>query len=357
MPYRINSPNAQASYQIDENRLNRADGASLDYQLAEIQNEHPDWTPDQVRMAQQGALGGAPSQRLLTGYGLPARYRITGADPQQQPPISAVNPGSFGVNSLANSIARQQNQFRLGQITRAQSELDKLDPSDEDNTDKISELKGRIGALTEENSSGPAPAPAQPAVPLGEGTAGQEAPVYQAGGPGTSVNLSNGGNIYFGPAAGAPPFRVGSSPAPAPAGAPAASAQGVTNYFPGTPQPFSIPGPMTLGQDDSGDTAPAAPVPVVPTAKISLRNKLAAQQAALSSDNAPADMQNSVSNRIYKIDNSVTNPPSVFQVGPQSAAQQVSPNATPDQSVRVRNKTTGAMGTRLPDGTIVPDPQ
>lgn len=330
MAYSIQSPNAADDYQIDQYRLNRLGGANLDYQLAAIANEHPDWTPDQVRMAQRGGLGGAPSTRLLTGYGLPARYRITGADPQEQPPISAVNPGPLGANSLQSTFMRQQNAFRLGQISKAQSQLDKLDPSDDDNTTKISELKGRIGALTDETQSNqPAPEP-QPSVPMGEGTAGQEAPVYRAGGPAASVGLSNGGNVYFGPVAGAPAFGARPQAAATPAGAaPTPLAQ--PDYFPGITPPFSIPGPITIGQD-SNDSAPvAAPVASVPTAKIALRNKLKGQQNALETDNAPPAEIGSVSNRVYKLDNSITNAPAAFTAGPQDAIANAHPDWTPQQ--------------------------
>lgn len=326
MAYRINSPNAQDDYQIDQYRLGRLGGANLDYQLAQIANEHPDWTPGQVRLAAAGQLGGAPSTRLLTGYGLPARYRITGADPQEQPPISAVNPGFLNNNSLQNSIARQQNAFRLGQISKAQSELDKLDPTDSDDAPKISELKGRIGALTEEAAaSQPSDnTPPQPAVPLGEGTAGEEAPVYQPGGPAASVNLSNGGSIYFGPTAGAPAFRVGEQAAATPAPASNASVANPGNYFPGTPQPFSIPGP-DLGTDDSG----GAPVAAVAVSPKQIKNRIAVQkQIQELPDSTPDYIKNALTAKAVAMDGQATNTPAPFTIGPQTPADAL--NQLPD---------------------------
>ena len=333
MPYQINSPNAQDDYQIDQYRLNRLGGAQQDYQLAQIANEHPDWTPTQVRMAASGQIGGAPSTRLLTGYGLPARYRITGADPQEQPPISAVNPGELGGRQLVDWRAKQENAFRLGEIKSAQSQLDKLDPKDDDDADRISELKGRIGALEDENNNGPTNAQPEPAVPLGEGTAGQEAPIYQAGGPGTSVRLNNGGSIYFGPAAGAPPFRVGGTPAAPPASGAAAPNDGTNpnpgNYFPGSTPPFSIPsGPISDENPTGGSDANAAPAQVnLSAGQIKKRLALQKQIEDAGNNNAPQFLTDSLNARAAAMDNSFTNPPAAtasfsqpqpFRIGPQT---------------------------------------
>jgi hypothetical protein len=332
MSYQINSPNAQDDFQIDQYRLNRLGGANLDYQLAQIANEHPDWTPTQVRMAQSGGLGGAPSTRLLTGFGLPARYRITGADPQDEPPTSSVNPGGFGANSIQNSFMRQQNAFRLGQISKAQSQLDKLDPKDDDDAEKISELKGRIGALTEETQSNPTSEP-QAAVPLGEGTAGEEAPIYQPGGPDASRQLSNGGSVYFGSVAGAPPFRAGPQTTP-PQSATAPNVANPGNYFPGTQQPFSIPGPIT---DDSGDSAPAAPVVNLSPKQFKKRGALQSQIKAAGDNGSPQYIIDGLNAKAAAFDSTATNPPAAFSVsgtpqpfsiGPQDAASDPNPDFT-----------------------------
>lgn len=323
MAYSINSPNAQDDYAIDQYRLNRLGGANLDYQLAQIANEHPDWTPTQVRMAQQGGLGGAPSMRLLSGAGLPARFRITGQDfdPGQQP-AGAVNYAG-NPRQLVDWRAKQENAFRLGQIKSDQAQLDKLDPKDDDDADKIAELKGRIGALTDEaQSSASAPEP-QPAVPLGEGTAGQEAPVYKAGGPGTSVNLSNGGSVYFGPAAGAPPFRIGGSAVASAQPSSAAPAGNPGNYFPGTPQPFSILGPMAPIPDESSDAAPAAqPAPLHLSKKqinraITARNNL----KAVTDAGLPQPYIDAANGNVASVDESNTNAPAPFTAGPAAAPQ------------------------------------
>lgn len=339
MAYQLNSPNSQDDYQIDQYRLNRLGGANLDYQLAAIASQHPDWTPDQVRMAQQGALGGAPSTRLLSGAGLPAEYRITGRDfdPSQTDPV---NYGRNG-RPVIDRIANQNNAFRLGQIKSAQAEADKLDPDDPDDAKKLATLNGRIAAFTEEGQNQPA-SQSQSQLPdwalgtpnIGGGTAGEEAPVYKGDSNGTSTDLSNGGNIYFGPASGAPAFRVGSQAA-APSAPVANAPVAQPDYFPGSTPPFSIPGPITIGQDsdDAAPAAPAAAAPVasVPTSKIELRNKLKGQQNALIAANAPPAEIGSVSNRVFKLDNSITNPPAAFSAGPQDAITNAHPDWTPQQ--------------------------
>lgn len=351
MAYAI-QPNAQDADTLDRFRIARTSGANQDYQLAQIQHDHPDWTPTQVRMAYEGKLGGAPdTTRLVEGYGLSPNYRITGADPMEQPPYSSVNPRIpfSGYGGTQDWRARQDNQFRLGQIASATKEMVKLDPDDPDDANKISELKGRVAALTEEAQNSPQSAP--PPLPdwalgtpnIGSGTAGEEAPIYRAGGPGASVNLSNGGSIYFGPAAGAPAFRVGAQPAAAPVAASSAPAA-QPDYFPGTPPAFSIPaGPLTGDTENppmlGGEAEPdAAPSPAISSQTVKLRNSLAAQQKQLEDAGAPPEMINSASNRVFRLDNSVTNRPAFsigdqvslpFAAGPQSQGQQVAPNATP----------------------------
>jgi hypothetical protein len=325
MPYSIYSPNEQDADTLEQYRIGRTAGANLDYQLARIQDEHPDWTPTQVRMAQQGQLDGALSTRLLGGYGLPARYRITGADPGEIPPISAVNPGG-GAYSLNSSLARQQNAFRLGQITSAQKQLDKLDSSDSDYDTKKAELTGRINALTEEGQNSPqvqpqAPLPAWAAgTPnVGEGTSGEEAPVYQAGGPATSVKLSNGGSIYFGPAAGAPAFRIGSqAPAVAqlqppssvslpgsPVSPPSAFEPSAWQAGGGTP----MSAVFNLGGADSGSQTPAvAPVPTMSNAQIKKRLDM---EKVANDPNAPDYVKAVQAQKNADFDARMTNAPSV----------------------------------------------
>lgn len=319
MPYSISSPNAVDDYDIDQYRLARLGGAQQDYELARISNEHPDWTPDQVRLAQQGKLGGAPSTRLLTGAGLPARYRITGADPQAQPPYSAVNP-RFSGNSLSDSIARQENQFRLSQIQRAQMQLDKLDVNDPDDSDKISELKSRIQDFKVQNSETPAAAQPPSPVPLGEGTAGEEAPIYQAGGPAAVKRLSNGGTIYFGPAGGAPTFTTQRPSVAAAVQQP--SNPDVSGAFAGAVDPATlgnVPTPsFNLGSMPSLDgTAPTPSFKISPT-QIKKRVAIAKQLTELGPD-APQEYTDAVNDNLAAFDSSVTNPPSRFQVAPQAA--------------------------------------
>ena len=357
MAYRVTSPNAQDDYAIDQYRLQRLGGANLDYQLAQIQNDHPDWTPTQVRMAQQGALGGAPNTRLLTGYGLPARYRITGADPQEEPPISAVNPrGVGGGYSLSDSLARQQNKFRLDQITKAQTQLDKLDPDDDNYDSKKSELQGRIGALSEENNNGPQVASPQPAVPLGEGTAGEEAPIFQPGGPAATKQLSNGGSIYFGPVAGAPPFRV------APPAQPAAAAPqqpDVSNVFP-QPVPqsnFNDAGPLPGIMDMmDGGTAPQAAAPSYKISPNQIKKRLALQKEISSAGDsgAPPFITDALNTKAAAMDSSMTNPPAQFTLaqptpvrfGPPANSVIQLPDSTPGTS------SAAPAATKPPDAAI-----
>lgn len=328
MPYSISSPNAVDDYDIDQYRLARLGGAQQDYELARISNEHPDWTPNQVRLAQQGKLGGAPSTRLLTGAGLPARYRITGADPQAQPPYSAVNP-RFSGNSLSDSIARQENQFRLNQIQRAQMQLDKLDVNDPDDSDKISELKSRIQDFKTQNSEAPAAAQPQAPIPLGEGTAGEEAPVYQAGGPAAVRHLSNGGSIYFGPATGAPPFRVGAAPAPIQdvpaAGIVSDAPQSQTTLPAIQPASWWNRAKSVIGLGDplyTDSSPPAAPAPSfkVSPKQVEKRLAIAKQLKDLDSADAPQEYIDAVNNKLAAFDSSVTNPASQFRVSPQATS-------------------------------------
>lgn len=370
MAYRINSPNQQELYQIDQQRLNRLQGAEQDYELAQIQRDHPDWTPTQVRMAKDGKIAGSPdTTRLVEGYGLSPNYRITGADPMENPPYSAVNPRMRGGgNTLENSFARQQNAFRLGQISKAQTQLDKLDPEDDNYDTRKSELEGRINALTEESSAGGPVVKPEAAIPLGKGTAGEVADVYKAGGPGSFRRLSNGGSVYFGPVGGrpiddAPPSgtipagpesaAVMPSPPPAPSGPPAVASS-----------PWMIARRFLFGSPDQAPSTNA--IPNISTAKIALRNKLQSQQKALEAAEAPPELIGSASNRVYRIDNSVTNAPA-FRAGPmsQSAIDQA-PAALPDygtpapaptapKGIPVRNKKTGQTGLQMPDGTIIPD--
>ena len=347
MAYSLNSPNAQDDYQIDQYRLARYGGANQDYQLAQIANQHPDWTPAQVRMAAAGQLGGAPSTRLLTGYGLPARYRIGGGDfdPGQNIQPDALTPGGVaGGRQLVDWRAKQDNAFRLGEIKSAQAQIDKLDPNDPDDSDKINELKGRIGGLTDEATASAASNVNQPQSQLpdwamgtpniGEGTSGQEAPVYQAGGPAAVKQLSNGGSIYFGPAAGAPPFRVGGTPAAPPASGAAAPNDGTNpnpgNYFPGSTPPFSIPsGPISDENPTGGSDANAAPAPVnLSAGQIKKRLALQKQIYDASQDaGTPQFLTDSLNARAAAMDNSFTNPPAAtasfsqpqpFRIGPQT---------------------------------------
>ena len=376
MAYSINSPNAQDDYQIDQYRLNRLGGAQQDYQLAQIANDHPDWTPAQVRMAAQGALGGAPNTRLLTGYGLPARYRITGADPQEQPPISAVNPGAYGTGrQLVDWRGKQENAFRLGQIKSAQAQLDKLDPTDSDDADKINELKGRIGALTEEAASSQPQAGAPSQLPdwalgtpnVGGGTAGQEAPVYQAGGPAAAKQLSNGGSIYFGPAAGAPAFRVGGSTAASPpAGAngspvPADTSANPGNYFPGSAPQFSIPsGPISDENPTGGGDANAAPALNISPKLI--KKRLAVQkQIDNASDSTPDYIKSALTAKAVAMDNAATNAPAPFSIGPQTPSDAFSQlpdsgNPAPSMNGLLPKITSQSDYDALPSGAKYVDP-
>lgn len=332
MAYRINSD----SDAIEQYRLNRLAGANLDYELAGIAHDHPDWTPTQVKMAAQGKLAGAPdTTRLVEGYGLPASYRITGADPQEDPPFSAVNPrgsyriGTGGGNSLDNSFARQQNAFRLGQISHAQTQLDKLKPDDDNyDTDKA-KLEGRIAALTEEGQSSAAPLPPQPAVPLGEGTAGEEAPIYKPGGPDSFKRLSNGGSVYFGSAAGAPAFRIAPQvtvrDAPEPTTIPADSQAPTPAASVGTPtiNKWSILRNAALASNGSVSIPDAISDPnnfqVVnpdgsissgPVAKLSPNQvkKRIALQAQITNPNTPAYVQDTLNAKARAFDSAATNP-------------------------------------------------
>lgn len=335
MAYSISSPSAQDDAELDQFRINRLGGAQMDYELARIAAEHPDLTPDQVRMVQQGGLGVSPSTRLLTGAGLPARYRITGADPQEQPPYSAINPRPIGRNSLSDSIARQENQFRLNQIQRAQSQLDKLDPTDDDNSDKISELKGRIEDFKSQASESPAVAPTPATIPLGEGTAGEEAPVYQAGGPAAVRRLSNGGSIYFGPAAGAPPFRVGAAPQPAPnAAQPVAAPPDSGNAFMGAVDPATLGGVPTpafqLGNIPALDGSAPAPAFRISPTQIKKRVAIAKQLTALGPD-APQEYVDAVNSKLADFDSSVTNPAAKsFRISAPQTATDAAFGALPD---------------------------
>lgn len=326
MAYSISSPSAQDDAELDQFRINRLGGAQMDYELARIAAEHPDLTPDQVRMVQQGGLGVSPSTRLLTGAGLPARYRITGADPQEQPPYSAINPRPIGRNSLTDSIARQENQFRLNQIQRAQSQLDKLDPTDDDNSDKINELKGRIEDFKSQASESPAVAPTPATIPLGEGTAGEEAPVYQAGGPAAVRRLSNGGSIYFGPAAGAPPFRVGAAPAPIqdiPAAGTVSAAPQIQPTAPAIqPASWWNRAKSVIGLGDplyTDSNPPAAPAFKISPTQIKKRLAIAKQLKDLV-EGAPQPYVDAVNDKLKAFDSSVTNPAAQpFRIAPQAA--------------------------------------
>lgn len=400
MAYSINSPSAQDDYQIDQYRLNRLGGAQQDYQLAQIANDHPDWTPAQVRMAAQGALGGAPNTRLLTGYGLPARYRITGADPQEQPPISAVNPGAYGTGrQLVDWRGKQENAFRLGQIKSAQAQLDKLDPTDSDDADKINELKGRIGALTEEAASSQPQADAPSQLPdwalgtpnIGGGTAGQEAPVYQAGGPAAAKQLSNGGSIYFGPAAGAPAFRVGGSAAASPtiqdappSGTVAAAPQGAPAAAiptPSAPQfnKWSIIKNAMLSGMAGGTPAVAAanavenpdninfatadqPAPALNISPKLIKKRLAVQkQIDNASDTTPDYIKSALTAKAVAMDNAATNAPAPFSIGPQTPSDAFSQlpdsgNPAPSMNGLLPKITSQSDYDALPSGAKYVDP-
>lgn len=372
MAYRI-SQNSQDADAIDQYRLNRLAGANLDYELAGIAHDHPDWTATQVRMAAEGKLAGAPDiGRLVEGYGLPASYRITGADPQEDPPFSAVNPrssyriGGGGGNSLENSLTRQQNAFRLGQISHAQAQLDKLKPDDDNyDTDKA-KLEGRISALTDEVQSSPTSLPPQPSVPLGEGTAGEEAPVYKPGGPDAFKRLSNGGSVYFGSVEGAPPFRVAPQvtvrDAPEPTTIPAETAPDASAAPAATPRfnKWSILKNAVLSGIGGGSPAVSVANAVTdpnniqfinpdgtqasgPVAKLSPNQvkKRIALQSQISNPNTPPYVQDALNAKARAFDSAATNAPPATAAAPQG--------------IPVRNKTTGQTGIQMPDGTIIPD--